>query len=79
MDGGHGLITTEQKDRTYFRSVYFREPGGVLFEIATNDPGFTKDEPLVALGETLKLPEGFEPRRDEIERALPDIGQDALA
>ena len=42
--------TTEQKDRNYFRSVYFREPGGVLFEIATDDPGFAVDEPVASLG-----------------------------
>jgi glyoxalase family protein len=69
----HGLATTEQKDRNYFRSVYFREPGGVLFEIATDDPGFAVDEPAAHLGETLKLPRFLEPRRAEIEAALPKV------
>jgi len=52
----HKIRTTEQKDRNYFRSVYFREPGGVLFEIATDDPGFAIDEPVDELGRSLKLP-----------------------
>ena len=52
----HGIRTTEQKDRNYFRSVYFREPGGMLFEIATDDPGFAVDEPAESLGQALKLP-----------------------
>ena len=52
----HGIRTTEQKDRNYFRSVYFREPGGILFEIATDDPGFAADEPVASLGQSLKLP-----------------------
>jgi glyoxalase family protein len=69
----HGLRTTEQKDRNYFRSVYFREPGGILFEIATDDPGFAADEPLAALGQSLKLPEFLEPRRGQIEAMLPDL------
>ena len=54
---------TEQRDRHYFRSIYFREPGGVLFEIATDAPGFAVDEPLEALGQALKLPAGLEPHR----------------
>jgi glyoxalase family protein len=70
---GHGLRTTEQKDRNYFRSVYFREPGGVLFEIATDDPGFAVDEPADHLGESLKLPRFLEPRRGEIEAVLPAV------
>ena len=53
----HGIRTTEQKDRNYFRSLYFRESGGVLFEIGTEIPGFTVDEPLATLGATLKLPQ----------------------
>jgi glyoxalase family protein len=69
----HGLRTTEQKDRDYFRSVYFREPGGVLFEIATDAPGFAVDEPADRLGTALKLPSFLEPRRQEIERALPPL------
>jgi glyoxalase family protein len=69
----HGIRTTEQKDRTYFRSVYFREPGGVLFEIATDDPGFAVDEPVEALGQALKLPATLEPRRAQIEPLLPAL------
>jgi glyoxalase family protein len=74
----HGLQTTEQKDRQYFRSVYFREPGGILFEIATDDPGFTVDEPATSLGADLKLPRFLEPRRKEIEAVLPPLRQDAM-
>jgi glyoxalase family protein len=69
----HGIQTTEQKDRNYFRSLYFREPGGVLFEIATDIPGFAADEPASALGQALKLPAGLEPRRREIEAVLPTL------
>ena len=69
----HGLHPTEQKDRNYFRSVYFREPGGILFEIATDIPGFAVDEPVKSLGETLKLPEFLEPHRKEIEEVLPPL------
>ncbi len=57
-------------DRFYFRSLYFRDPSGVLFEIATDGPGFTADEPLEALGERLALPPFLEPRRNEIEAGL---------
>jgi len=60
-------------DRQYFHSIYFREPGGILFEIATESPGFAIDEPLEALGSGLKLPAWFEPRRETIEAALPSI------
>jgi glyoxalase family protein len=67
----HGQHPTEQKDRNYFRSVYFREPGGVLFEIATDIPGFAVDEPVESLGEQLKLPSFLEPHRKKIESALP--------
>ncbi|WP_430911608.1 ring-cleaving dioxygenase [Methylobacterium sp. sgz302541] len=67
----HGLAVTEQRDRNYFRSVYFREPGGVLFEIATDVPGFAVDEPVDALGGALKLPAGLEPHRGRIEAVLP--------
>ncbi|SNB75455.1 glyoxalase family protein [Arboricoccus pini] len=70
----HGLLTTEQKDRNYFRSVYFREPGGVLFEIATDAPGFAVDEDQASLGEALKLPPFLEPYRRSIEANLPDLG-----
>jgi glyoxalase family protein len=69
----HGIHTTEQKDRNYFRSVYFREPGGILFEIATDAPGFAVDEPPAALGEALKLPPFLESRRREIETVLPAL------
>lgn len=69
----HGIHTTEQKDRNYFRSVYFREPGGVLFEIATDAPGFAVDEPADRLGEGLKLPPHLEPRRNQIEAVLPEV------
>jgi len=67
----HGRQPTDQKDRNYFRSIYFREPGGVLFEIATEIPGFAIDEPIQALGRDLKLPKFLEPRRKEIEGVLP--------
>lgn len=69
----HGIRATEQKDRNYFRSIYFREPGGILFEIATDDPGFAADEPLDALGQSLKLPPFLEGRRRELEEALPAL------
>jgi glyoxalase family protein len=69
----HRLRTTEQKDRCYFRSVYFREPGHVLFEIATDPPGFAVDEPLDSLGRALKLPPFLEAQRAEIESALPKL------
>jgi len=60
-------------DRYYFRSIYFREPSGVLFEIATMGPGFTADEPLEHLGEHLALPPNFEPLRERLERALTPL------
>lgn len=60
-------------DRDYFRSVYFREPGGVLFELATDLPGFAIDEPVAHLGEQLKLPKQYEAQRSEIEAVLPPI------
>jgi glyoxalase family protein len=66
-----GLHITSQIDREYFYSVYFREPGGVLFEIATDNPGFTVDEPLNELGTHLKLPKQYEPIRSKIEEVLP--------
>jgi glyoxalase family protein len=69
----HGLRTTEQKNRDYFRSVYFREPGHVLFEIATDIPGFAVDEPTQDLGTALKLPAFLERHRPKIERALPAL------
>jgi len=69
----HGIRTTDQKERNYFRSLYFREPGGVLFEIATDIPGFAVDEPVSSLGQSLKLPPQYEPRRKDIEAVLPAI------
>jgi len=60
-------------NRKYFTSIYFREPGGVLFEVATSGPGFAVDEEAQHLGEALKLPAQFEPDREEIEKALPPI------
>ena len=68
-----GLSPTPQIDRDYFMSIYFREPGGVLFEIATDPPGFTADESLEALGTSLKLPKQHEERRKEIEQTLPPL------
>lgn len=68
-----GLSPTPQVDRNYFRSVYFREPGGVLFELATDGPGFAIDEPASELGKRLKLPPQYEPLRAEIEATLPRI------
>ena len=69
----HGIDTTEQKDRDYFRSVYFREPGSVLFEIATDIPGFAVDEDAASLGTELKLPRFLQPHRAEIEAVLPAL------
>jgi glyoxalase family protein len=68
-----GLHVTPVIDRFYFHSIYFREPGGILFEIATEGPGFTVDESGGHLGESLKLPPQYEPHRAEIQRALPRI------
>jgi glyoxalase family protein len=68
-----GIEITPVIDRRYFRSVYFREPGGVLFEIATDGPGFTIDEPAAELGARLMLPPAYETRRNEIEAVLPPI------
>lgn len=70
---GRGLEVTPPIDRHYFRSIYFREPGGVLFEVATEGPGFTIDEAEEALGSGLRLPPWLEPRRSEIERGLPPL------
>jgi glyoxalase family protein len=69
----YGCKVTEVRDRCYFQSIYFREPGGVLFEIATDQPGFTIDEPLADLGMALKLPAFLEPRRQELEAVLPSL------
>jgi glyoxalase family protein len=68
-----GQHVTEQKDRKYFRSIYFREPGGIIFEIATDEPGFAVDEPQASLGEALQLPDFLEAHRREIEAALPPL------
>jgi glyoxalase family protein len=74
-----GLHVTPVIDRFYFHSIYFREPGGILFEIATEGPGFTVDEPVKQLGESLKLPPQYEQHRAEIEHALPPILIEAKA
>ena len=66
-----GYQPTEVLDRNYFHSIYYREPGGILFEIATNPPGFAVDETLADLGTSLKLPEWYEPRRAKIAAELP--------
>lgn len=68
-----GLNITPKIDRDYFYSLYFCEPGGVLFEIATDNPGFTIDEPLNELGTNLKLPKQHEPLRSRIEEVLPKL------
>jgi glyoxalase family protein len=73
LAANHRIRATEQVDRNYFRSVYFREPGGILFEIATDEPGFAIDEPLAELGRSLRLPPALEPRRAEIEAVLPEL------
>ena len=69
----HGIAVTPVMDRQYFRSIYFREPGGVLLEVATVRPGFAVDEPVAALGGELKLPPWEEPNRSVIEAELPAI------
>ena len=73
LAANHRIRTTEQVDRNYFRSVYFREPGGILFEIATDEPGFAIDELPAELGRSLRLPPALEARRAEIESALPEL------
>ncbi|HEX8417316.1 MAG TPA: ring-cleaving dioxygenase [Methylobacterium sp.] len=67
------MPTSGSVNRYYFRSLYFREPNGILFEIATDGPGFTADEPLETLGERLALPPFLEPRRAEIEAGLKPL------
>jgi len=69
-----GLRPTPVQDRTYFRSVYFRMPDGILIEIATDGPGFLVDEPREALGQSLSLPPWLEPERPTLERELTPIG-----
>ncbi|MCO6384911.1 VOC family protein [Oceanicola sp. 502str15] len=71
MDTGYQV--TPVIDRDYFWAIYFRTPGGVLFEVATNEPGFDRDEDTAHLGEALKLPTRYEPHRPEIEGLLPPI------
>lgn len=73
------LNVTPVLDRVYFHSIYFREPGGVLFELATDPPGFALDEPVEHLGESLKLPPWLEKHRSAIERVLPPIELSFLA
>jgi len=68
-----GLRVTDVRDRKYFRSIYFREPGGILFEIATDTPGFTADESVETLGSRLMLPDWLEERRPQIEGSLPPL------
>lgn len=68
-----GLTVTEVRDRQYFRSIYFREPGGVLYEVATIPPGFTVDEEPASLGRGLRLPPWEEPRRAQIEQGLAAV------
>ncbi|MEX0658778.1 MAG: ring-cleaving dioxygenase [Egibacteraceae bacterium] len=68
-----GVSVTPIIDRQYFHSIYFREPGGVLLEVATDPPGFDIDEPLLELGRRLQLPPWLEPSREQIERTLPDL------
>jgi glyoxalase family protein len=69
----NGLDVTPVLDRQYFHSIYFREPGGILFEVATNPPGFSIDEEPSHLGESLKLPPWIEPSRTQIEEELPPV------
>ena len=68
-----GLHITPKIDRDYFFSLYFREPGGVLFELATDNPGFDRDESVSELGTHLKLPQRYEPERAKIEAVLPKL------
>jgi len=74
----HGLAATDPIDRTYFTAIYCREPGGVLFEIATTGPGFDSDESVEELGSRLTLPEWLEGERTEIEASLPDFDPAAV-
>jgi glyoxalase family protein len=68
-----GIPNSGEVDRFYFRSLYFREPNGILFEIATDGPGFDSDEPMDRLGEKLALPPFLEPRRAQIEAGLKPL------
>jgi glyoxalase family protein len=71
VEAGYGVSAV--RDRNYFRSIYYREGGGVLFEIATDVPGFADDEPVATLGTALKLPAQFEPARAQIVASLPPL------
>lgn len=73
-----GVHVTPVRDRLYFRSIYFHEPGGVLYEIATEGPGFTVDERPAELGSQLRLPPGLESMRETIERSLPPLRSPAI-
>ena len=68
-----GLLITEKINRDYFYSLYFREPNGILFEIATDNPGFATDETIETLGTALRLPQRYEQSREQIERHLPKL------
>lgn len=68
-----GLHITDKINRDYFFSLYFREPGGVLFEIATDNPGFATDETVENLGNSLQLPSQHESMRKQIEKVLPKL------
>jgi glyoxalase family protein len=68
-----GLNVSPVMDRNYFHSIYFREPGGVLFEIATDTPGFAVDEAETELGRSLKLPKWYESLREQLEKRLPQF------
>jgi glyoxalase family protein len=72
---GKGYNITPKIDRNYFFSLYFREPGGVLFELATDNPGFAVDEDVNTLGTSLKLPHQYEAERETIEKVLPKLIQ----
>ncbi|MEL6444366.1 MAG: VOC family protein, partial [Bacteroidota bacterium] len=74
-----GLGVTTVQDRNYFRSIYFREPSGVLFEVATDPPGFLIDEDLSTLGTALKLPPQYESRRTHLEASLPALRDPVVA
>jgi len=69
-----GVEVSPVMERSYFRSIYFRSPDGLLLEIATDGPGFAVDEPAEALGSTLKLPPWLETRREDIEKSLVPLG-----
>ncbi|MDN5787056.1 MAG: VOC family protein, partial [Pseudorhodobacter sp.] len=68
-----GYQVTPVIDRDYFWAIYFRTPGGILFEVATNEPGFDRDEDTANLGQALMLPTRYEQHRAEIERLLPPL------